>query len=36
VISVAGRRVLDESLADAERIWSTAIDMYFESKRAIA
>ena len=36
VISIAGRRVLDESLADAERIWSTAIEIYFESKRAIA
>ncbi|MSO30630.1 MAG: phosphoribosylformylglycinamidine synthase subunit PurL [Acidobacteria bacterium] len=36
VISIAGRRVLDESLADAERIWSTAIEIYVESKRAIA
>ena len=27
---------LDESLDDAEHIWSTAIDLFFESRRAIA
>jgi len=36
VMSIAGRGVLDEPLADLERIWSTAIESYFESKRAIA
>jgi phosphoribosylformylglycinamidine synthase len=35
-VSIAGRPVLDEPLADAERIWSTAIDRFFESTRAIA
>jgi phosphoribosylformylglycinamidine synthase len=35
-ISVAGRQVIDEPLHEAERIWSTAIDRYFEPKRAIA
>ena len=35
-LSIAGRRVLDEPLAGAERIWSTAIEGYFERKRAIA
>jgi phosphoribosylformylglycinamidine synthase len=35
-VAIAGRRVIDEALADAERLWSTAIDRYFESARAIA
>ena len=35
-VAIAGRRVIDETLADAERLWSTAIDRYFESARAIA
>ncbi|HEY1302860.1 MAG TPA: phosphoribosylformylglycinamidine synthase subunit PurL [Vicinamibacterales bacterium] len=35
-ISVEGRRVLDEPLAAAEQIWSTAIEDYFERRRAIA
>ena len=35
-VSVGGRRVLDEPLVEAERLWSTAIDSYFEPKRAIA
>jgi phosphoribosylformylglycinamidine synthase len=35
-IAVAGRAVIDEPLADAERTWSGAIDRYFESKQAIA
>jgi phosphoribosylformylglycinamidine synthase len=36
LISVAGRRVIDEPLHEAERVWSTAIERYFEPKRAIA
>jgi phosphoribosylformylglycinamidine synthase subunit PurL len=32
-VAVAGRGVLDESLADAERLWSRAIGNYFESQR---
>jgi phosphoribosylformylglycinamidine synthase len=35
-VSIDGREVLDEPLDQAERLWSTAIDRYFESKRAIA
>jgi phosphoribosylformylglycinamidine synthase len=35
-ISVDGRRVLDEPVAAAERIWSTAIEDHFERRRAIA
>jgi len=35
-VSVDGRRVLDESLGSAEEIWSTAIEDYFERRRAIA
>ena len=35
-ISIAGRRVIDEPVRAAERIWSDAIDRYFEPKRAIA
>jgi phosphoribosylformylglycinamidine synthase len=35
-IAIAGRNVIDTPLIDAERIWSTAIDRFFESQRAIA
>ena len=35
-VSVDGRRVLDEPLGAAEAIWSTAIEEYFERRRAIA
>ena len=35
-ISVDGRVVIDEALGVAEQIWSTAIDGYFESRKAIA
>jgi phosphoribosylformylglycinamidine synthase len=35
-ISVAGERVLDEPLAAMELIWSTAIEKYFERRRAVA
>jgi phosphoribosylformylglycinamidine synthase len=35
-LSIAGRTVVDESLHDAERIWSTAIGSHFEKQRAIA
>ena len=35
-VSVDGGRVLDESLAAAELIWSTAIENYFERRRAVA
>jgi len=35
-ISIAGRSVIDEPVRETERIWSTAIDRYFEPKRAIA
>jgi phosphoribosylformylglycinamidine synthase II len=35
-ISAGGRRLLDEPLVAAEHIWSTAIEDYFERRRAIA
>jgi phosphoribosylformylglycinamidine synthase len=35
-MSVGGQVVIDESLKDAERIWSAAIGSYFEKQRAIA
>ena len=35
-VSVEGVRVLDEPLAAAELIWSTAIEEYFERRRAVA
>ena len=35
-VAVAGRGVLDEPLAEAERLWSDAIGNHFESRRAIA
>jgi phosphoribosylformylglycinamidine synthase len=34
-ISVAGRPVIDEAVADAERIWSTVLESYLESRRAV-
>jgi hypothetical protein len=35
-LSVGGRRLVDEPLAEAERIWATAIEGYFARSRAIA
>jgi len=35
-VSIAGRQVLDEPLADAEHLWASAIGQHFESQRAIA
>jgi phosphoribosylformylglycinamidine synthase len=35
-LSVSGRVVVDERVSEAERIWSTTIEGYLESKRAIA
>jgi phosphoribosylformylglycinamidine synthase len=35
-ISVAGRPVIDEAVADVERVWSTAIEECLESRRAVA
>jgi phosphoribosylformylglycinamidine synthase len=35
-VRVAGRPVLDEALADAEAIWSSALQRHFERSRAIA
>jgi phosphoribosylformylglycinamidine synthase II len=35
-IAVDGRELVDEALAGAEQIWSTAIERYFESRKAIA
>jgi phosphoribosylformylglycinamidine synthase len=35
-VSVDGARVLDEPLAAPESIWSTAIENYFERRRAVA
>jgi phosphoribosylformylglycinamidine synthase len=35
-IAVEGRRVVDEPLAEAERIWSSALGNYFARTRAIA
>jgi phosphoribosylformylglycinamidine synthase subunit PurL len=35
-IAVAGRIVIDESRAGLEEIWSTAIERFFERRRAIA
>jgi phosphoribosylformylglycinamidine synthase subunit PurL len=35
-LSIGGRVVIDESLSEAERIWSSAIGSYFEKQRAIA
>jgi len=35
-IAVKGRPVIDEGAADMERIWATAIESWFEQRRAIA
>ena len=35
-VALAGRGVIDEPRADAERLWSDAIGNCFESRRAIA
>jgi phosphoribosylformylglycinamidine synthase len=35
-LSIAGRVAIDESLAEAERTWSTAIGRHFEKPRALA
>jgi phosphoribosylformylglycinamidine synthase len=35
-IAVDGRSVLDEPLADADQLWSTAIEKFFERRQAIA
>jgi phosphoribosylformylglycinamidine synthase len=35
-MSVGGRLAIDEPLADAEEIWATSLDNYFERRRAIA
>jgi len=35
-VSIAGRLVLDEPLATAEHVWSTAIESRVESERALA
>jgi phosphoribosylformylglycinamidine synthase II len=35
-IAIAGRGVIDDPLADVERLWADAIGRYFESQRAIA
>jgi phosphoribosylformylglycinamidine synthase len=35
-VAIAGRLVIDEQLADVERLWADAIGRYFESQRAIA
>jgi phosphoribosylformylglycinamidine synthase len=35
-LRLAGRVVIDEAIGDAERIWSTAIDRFFERQQAIA
>jgi hypothetical protein len=35
-LAVGGRVVVDEVAGEAERIWATALDGYFERKRAIA
>jgi phosphoribosylformylglycinamidine synthase len=35
-MSISGRAVVDEPLAELERVWSTAIEWFFEKQRAIA
>ena len=35
-VSVEGERVLDEPLAATELVWSTALEEYFERRRAVA
>ena len=35
-VAISGRVVVDEPVADVDRIWNTAIERYFEPARAIA
>jgi hypothetical protein len=35
-ISIDGGMLIDELVADAERIWSTALEGWFERRQAIA
>lgn len=35
-LAVSGRAVIDAPLREVERIWATAIDRFFEPRRAIA
>ena len=35
-VSIDGRGVIDEPVADAERIWAAAIERYFEPEQAMA
>jgi general stress protein 26 len=35
-IAVEGTPVVDELVSDAERIWATSIESWFEQRRAIA
>jgi phosphoribosylformylglycinamidine synthase len=35
-VTIAGRSVIDESLADVERTWNTAVERRLEPARAIA
>jgi phosphoribosylformylglycinamidine synthase subunit PurL len=35
-IAIEGRAVINELVADAERLWATAIESWFEQRRAIA
>jgi phosphoribosylformylglycinamidine synthase len=35
-IAIDGRAAIDEPLADAERIWTTSIERYFEARHAVA
>jgi hypothetical protein len=35
-VSIGGRGAIDEALGVAERIWSTGIEQYLESRKAIA
>jgi phosphoribosylformylglycinamidine synthase len=35
-VAIDGQTILDESVADIERIWSAAIERYFDDARAIA
>jgi hypothetical protein len=35
-IAVEGRPGINELVSDAERIWATAIESWFEQRRAIA
>ena len=35
-IAVDGKQVVNELVSDAERVWATAIEAWFEQRRAIA